>query len=82
MCASSSGALTYFGSNRTNTDSIELPACFAGGGLFVAENNGFTYWVDTAASQLQVLDPGGALVVDEAFTSPVVPDLSGGANAC
>ncbi len=83
ICAASDGSLTYRGANRTNDDEIEIPACFVvGTGVFIAENNGFTYLVDTDVASLVVLDPQGAIVVDEPFVSGPTVDFSIALDPC
>jgi len=82
ICGDGAGNLLYRGDNRTNSDSIEIPACFAGDGQFVAQNLGFTYVIDTFALRLTVTDPRGAELVNDTLSTPSANDLSFNMTFC
>ncbi|MGF1600197.1 MAG: serine/threonine-protein kinase [Acidimicrobiales bacterium] len=82
ICGDGFGGLTYVGAKRSTGDGIELPACDAGGDVFFATNEGFTYVVDAFQGRLIVGDPDGDLVVDESLQGPVTIDRSIPADAC
>lgn len=76
ICGDGSGGARYQANNRETGDGIQLPACFAGFGLFVATNEGFSYEVDTESGFLFVIDPDGDVVVTEEFLTPLFLDFS------
>ena len=80
VCAFPDGTVRYQGVNRERDEGIELPACVNELDVIVAQNNGFTYLIDTVS--LVVLDPDGVIVVDEAFVGPVATDFSGPVTGC
>lgn len=82
ICGDGTGGARYQANNRQTGDGIQLPACFAGFGLFVARNEGFTYEVDTESGFLFVIDPDGDVIVTEEFLTPLFVDLSPEFTVC
>ena len=82
ICGDGAGQITYLGQSRTNDNSIELPACFVGFGLFEAYNQGFVYQVDTELAALRVFDADGDLALEQAFIGRAFVDLSQDFPSC
>ncbi|MEM9893591.1 MAG: protein kinase [Actinomycetota bacterium] len=76
ICTDGAGTTTYQGLRRDTGDGITLEACFSGFGVFVAENEGFLYQVDTDFGSLDVIDPDLQVLVSEDIIEPFFVDLT------
>ena len=82
ICGDGEGRLAYVGQNKSTGDGINLPACHAGGSIFIATNEGFEYVVDAASGFLLVNNPDGDEVVFEELRQPVEVDRTVPLDPC